>query len=200
MPIYGVGELNQQGSKILAQLEEDGEPVVITKQGRPIAVLSALEGEQVRDLTLSLAPAFVERRRRAEEDLRAGRTRSVSEAREELERELEETEEGRAFLAKHRGGQSELHQETLAESGVPAASQAVLKDESSEVISEVEELFADAPTRLADRSTTVVGAWSADARRLIDRAIGRAWELVDQYDQGRAESAPRAKAGSKDED
>jgi prevent-host-death family protein len=199
MPIHGVGELNQQGSKILAQLEEDGEPVIITKQGTPIAVLSPLDREQVQDLTLSLAPAFVERRQRAQRELAQGRTSSLDEVTQELVNEAEESAEGQAALAEWRARHPEAGDEARAEDLVFSTQGQALAEETSEVISEIEQLFAEAPNRLANTSAAAVKGWSVAARRLLDGAIALAYESVEQVEKespSRAESAQGAKAGA----
>jgi prevent-host-death family protein len=72
MPFIGIRELARETSKILKSVEDDGEPVIITRQGRPIAALTRVDPEQVEELVLSIAPEHVNARTEAEEAVRAG--------------------------------------------------------------------------------------------------------------------------------
>lgn len=72
MPFIGIRELARETSKILKAVEEDGEPVIITRQGRPIAALTRVDPEQVEELVLSVAPEHVAARAEAERVVAAG--------------------------------------------------------------------------------------------------------------------------------
>lgn len=72
MQTVGVRDLVNSGSKILDQLQDDGQPVVVTKRGRPIAVLSAIDQDAFYDFVLEQAPEFVAGRKAADEQIAAG--------------------------------------------------------------------------------------------------------------------------------
>jgi prevent-host-death family protein len=67
MDTVGVCELANRASAVLEQLEETGRPVLVTRHGRSIAVLSAIDEEAFHDYVLGSAPEFVRDRSEAEE-------------------------------------------------------------------------------------------------------------------------------------
>lgn len=73
MAFIGIRELSRGVSKVLSDLQGNGEPVIITKQGRPVAALVAVDQERLEDLVLAASPAAAQRRTKADEDLDAGR-------------------------------------------------------------------------------------------------------------------------------
>jgi prevent-host-death family protein len=73
MAFIGVRELSRAVSKVLTDLQRNGEPVIITKQGRPVAALVAVDQERLEDLVLAASPAAAQRRSKADEDLETGR-------------------------------------------------------------------------------------------------------------------------------
>ena len=40
MPVIGIRQLSREASGVINELEDSGEPVVVTKQGRPVATLT----------------------------------------------------------------------------------------------------------------------------------------------------------------
>lgn len=77
--VVGIRELSRDTSRIVQEFERTGEPVIVTREGRPIGALVAVDQRRLEDLVLATAPEFVERRRRAEEEVRAGQTQSLRE-------------------------------------------------------------------------------------------------------------------------
>lgn len=77
--IVGIRELSRDTSRIIQEFERTGEPVIVTREGLPIGALVAVDQQQLQDLVLATAPEFIQRRRHAEEEVRAGQTRSVQE-------------------------------------------------------------------------------------------------------------------------
>ena len=52
---------------MLDELERGGQPVIVTRRGRPVAVLSAIDAEEFYDYVLAHSPEFVAGRKAAEE-------------------------------------------------------------------------------------------------------------------------------------
>jgi prevent-host-death family protein len=63
----GIRELKRDGSRILSRVERDGERVVVTRHGRPVGVILAVE--DAVDLFLLSSDQYVEMRLRAREEL-----------------------------------------------------------------------------------------------------------------------------------
>ena len=72
MQTVGVRELANRTSALLDSVEEAGEPVVVTRHGRPVAVLSAIEPEAFRDFVLAQAPEFSASRVETDADIERG--------------------------------------------------------------------------------------------------------------------------------
>ncbi len=71
MAEIGIKELKATASQVIDDVE-DGAAYVITKRGRPAAVL--LPVEEAEDIVLANADEFLKMRRQARADLKAGRT------------------------------------------------------------------------------------------------------------------------------
>jgi prevent-host-death family protein len=61
-----VRDLANRASAVLDELEHGGQPVIVTRRGRPIAVLSAIDAEAFYDYVLARSPEFVAGRQAAE--------------------------------------------------------------------------------------------------------------------------------------
>lgn len=70
----GVRELVNRASALLDELEQGGQPVIVTRRGQPIAVLSSIDAEAFYDHVLAQAPEFVRGRATAEREIDAGDT------------------------------------------------------------------------------------------------------------------------------
>src|SRR6266516_7257642 len=71
MAEIGIKELKASASRVVEQVEA-GASYVVTRRGRPAAVLMPVE--EAEDLVLANASEYVRMRRRAREDHRAGRS------------------------------------------------------------------------------------------------------------------------------
>jgi prevent-host-death family protein len=78
MSAIGVRELGRNPSKVLDELAEGRRPILITRRGRPVAVLTPIDPDEVEDQILAHAPEFVAGRAEADADLREGRTVPLS--------------------------------------------------------------------------------------------------------------------------
>jgi antitoxin (DNA-binding transcriptional repressor) of toxin-antitoxin stability system len=87
MPVVGLRQLSRETREVITQLEVDGEPVVITRQGQPIAALTAISQEDVASFALALAPELVAGRERAAAAIAAGEGEPASQVLAEFEAE-----------------------------------------------------------------------------------------------------------------
>lgn len=77
MAVVGIRQLSRDTSRIIKEFQETGEPVILTREGQPIGALMPVDQRQLEDLVLATAPEFRESARRAQEDVQAGRARSL---------------------------------------------------------------------------------------------------------------------------
>lgn len=54
-PTYSMRELNQNTAKVIKEINESGEPALITRQGRPVALITPLANERVEAAVLAAA-------------------------------------------------------------------------------------------------------------------------------------------------
>jgi prevent-host-death family protein len=85
MPAVSVRTLLRDASAVFESLEQDGEPILITRRGRPVAALVPVDPEQADAIILSAAPAMIESRRQAENARAEGRTTPLAEAMKRLD-------------------------------------------------------------------------------------------------------------------
>jgi len=64
----GVRDLANRASTVLDELEQGGQPVIVTRRGRPVAVLSAIDADEFYDYVPAHSPEFVTGRKAAEEE------------------------------------------------------------------------------------------------------------------------------------
>jgi len=72
MQTVGVRELVNRASVLLDELGNGGQPVIVTRHGQPVAVLSAIDAEAFYDYVLAQAPEFVRGRQEADEEISRG--------------------------------------------------------------------------------------------------------------------------------
>lgn len=72
METVGVRDLANRASAVLDELEQGGQPVIVTRRGRPVAVLSPIDAEEFYDYILAHSPEFVAGRKLAEERFAQG--------------------------------------------------------------------------------------------------------------------------------
>ncbi len=63
MSTVGVRELAARASTIVSEVETSGKPTLVTRRGRPVAVLVAVDEDDFYDVVLAKAPEFVRDRR-----------------------------------------------------------------------------------------------------------------------------------------
>jgi prevent-host-death family protein len=76
MAEIGIKALKNEASRVVDEVE-GGASYVVTKRGRPAAVIVPIEDAE--DLVLANAEAYVELRRRGRQEYRKGKTRRLAE-------------------------------------------------------------------------------------------------------------------------
>lgn len=66
MPIVKMRELLRSPNAVFDDLEKDGEPILITRNGDPLAMLTRIEPAEAMSAVMSALPEFIDRRRQAE--------------------------------------------------------------------------------------------------------------------------------------
>jgi prevent-host-death family protein len=73
----GIRDLKNRTAQIVRAVEEEGSAVVVTRHGRPAALILPIDSPEAEDYALSHASEVVSSLREAESDLRAGRTTTL---------------------------------------------------------------------------------------------------------------------------
>ncbi len=77
MPIVNIRQLARSTSRVIQDVARTGRPAVVTRGGRPVAVVSALDPDALEDWAIENTPEVVRAMRSADADLAAGRTVSL---------------------------------------------------------------------------------------------------------------------------
>jgi prevent-host-death family protein len=85
MGVVGVRELGRSASKVVGDVRRTGRPVIVTVNGKPVAVVVPLNQEALEDYVLAYAEEFVRDRLEAEHELRTGRTHALTDVLAELD-------------------------------------------------------------------------------------------------------------------
>jgi prevent-host-death family protein len=84
MSTIGIRELARHASSIINDIEQNKEPALITRRGRPVAYVLPVDSEEFEDFVLTHAPQFIEGMATADAELAARATVSLADARVEL--------------------------------------------------------------------------------------------------------------------
>ena len=87
MPTISIRDLGRHPSQVIDEVLRTGRPAIVTRHGRPVTAMVALDPDELEDYVLAHAPEFVRATRAADADLRAGRARPAAEVFAELERD-----------------------------------------------------------------------------------------------------------------
>lgn len=74
MAIVKMRDLLRSPATVFASLEEDGEPILITRHGEPVAMLISVSQTDAISAIMATLPEFVERRASADRAIAEGRT------------------------------------------------------------------------------------------------------------------------------
>ncbi|MGH2831877.1 MAG: type II toxin-antitoxin system Phd/YefM family antitoxin [Solirubrobacteraceae bacterium] len=88
MGTIGIRELARHASSIISDIEQNKEPALITRRGRPVVYMLPVDSEEFEDFVLTHAPQFVEGMADADAELAAGETASLTDVRAELEADM----------------------------------------------------------------------------------------------------------------
>lgn len=72
MATIGICELANHTSAVVDEVNRTGRPSLVTKNGRPVAVLAAIDEEELFDHLLTNAPQYVRSMRTAEREISRG--------------------------------------------------------------------------------------------------------------------------------
>lgn len=78
MSTVSLRDLARHAGSVIDEVVQSGRPALVTRRGRPVAVVINVEDEAFEDYILAHAPEFVEGRRQADEELARGETKSLS--------------------------------------------------------------------------------------------------------------------------
>ncbi|MBM3696615.1 MAG: type II toxin-antitoxin system Phd/YefM family antitoxin [Actinobacteria bacterium] len=78
MGTIGIRDLSRNASRVIDQVSSTGSPMIVTKHGRPVAAVVAVDPDALEDFVLATAPEYAAARRAADADLAAGRTRPAA--------------------------------------------------------------------------------------------------------------------------
>jgi len=87
MTTISIRDLGRRPSQVVDEVLRTGRPAIITRHGRPVTAMVALNPDELEDFVLAHAPEFARSMRDADADLRSGRTRPATEVFTELERD-----------------------------------------------------------------------------------------------------------------
>jgi len=79
-----IRELSRRTSRVVDAVQETGRAAFVTRNGRLVAAVIPVDEEALEDFILSTAPDFVDAMRQADEDLKAGETRSLPDVLKEM--------------------------------------------------------------------------------------------------------------------
>jgi prevent-host-death family protein len=86
MGTIGIRDLSRNASRVIDQVSSTGNPMIVTKHGRPVAAVVAVDADALEDFVLATAPEYAADRRAADRDLAAGRTRPAAAVIERIRR------------------------------------------------------------------------------------------------------------------
>ncbi|MGQ0609190.1 MAG: type II toxin-antitoxin system Phd/YefM family antitoxin [Chloroflexota bacterium] len=86
MPTISIRDLGRRPSQVVDEVVRTGRPAIVTRHGRPVTAMVAIDPDELEDFVLAHAPRFVRATRAANADLRAGRVRAAPEVFAEIDR------------------------------------------------------------------------------------------------------------------
>jgi prevent-host-death family protein len=79
MAIVGIRQLSRETSNVIQEFERTKEPVIVTREGKPIGALVPVDEQQVEETFLASLPEMRERHESAVKELEGGQARSIEE-------------------------------------------------------------------------------------------------------------------------
>lgn len=84
MTTVGIRDLGRNPSEVVDEVTRTGRPAIVTRNGRPVAVMLPISEEDLEDYILANAPVFVRARNDADRDFAEHRTRSLRDSLAEM--------------------------------------------------------------------------------------------------------------------
>jgi prevent-host-death family protein len=81
MTTVSIRDLSRRPSEVVDEVARTGRPAIITRRGRAVTAMIAIDPDQLEDFVLANAPEYSRSMRAAVADLRAGRTVTLDEYR-----------------------------------------------------------------------------------------------------------------------
>ena len=78
MGTIGIRDLSRNASQVIDQVSSTGSPMIVTKHGRPVAAVVAIDPDALEDFVLATAPEYAADRRAADRDLAADRAQPAA--------------------------------------------------------------------------------------------------------------------------
>lgn len=86
MTTISIRDLGRRPSQVVDEVVRTGRPAIITRHGRPVTAMVAVDADELEDFVLAHASAFVRSTRAADADLQAGRARPADEVFADIDR------------------------------------------------------------------------------------------------------------------
>lgn len=86
MGTIGIRDLSRNASQVVDQVSSTGNPMIVTKHGRPVVAVVAIDPDALEDFVLATAPEYAADRRTADRDLAAGRARPAADVIDRIRR------------------------------------------------------------------------------------------------------------------
>jgi prevent-host-death family protein len=80
VPVINIRQLARSTGQVIRTVVKTKRPAIVTKHGRPVAVVTALDPDALEDWILANAPGSVRAMREGERDLAAGRVAPLEQA------------------------------------------------------------------------------------------------------------------------
>ena len=84
MGTIGIRDLSRNASQVIDQVSSTGSPMIVTKHGRPVAAVIAVDPDALEDFVLTTTPEYTTARQAADADLAAGRARPAAAVLEQI--------------------------------------------------------------------------------------------------------------------
>lgn len=86
MTTISIRDLGRRPSQVVDEVVRTGRPAIVTRHGRPVTAMVAIDPDELEDFILAHAPEFVRATRAADADLRTGRARPAANVFAEIDR------------------------------------------------------------------------------------------------------------------
>ena len=73
-----IRDLQRNPSEVVNEVEHSGRPAIVTRNGKPVAAIMAIDEEALEDFVLANAPEFVKAMQAADAELASGKTTSLA--------------------------------------------------------------------------------------------------------------------------